>query len=265
MTGRLEGKTAIVVGAGQTPGDTTGNGRATAMRFAQEGAIVVCADHRIDSAEETVEIIRAAGGEATAIAADVTDESSVVALIDAALRSPGRIDILHNNVGIGAGDAGALSITEDAWDRIMTVNLKGVVFACKHALPPMRAAGSGVILNVSSVAAVCSVDIVAYKSSKAAVNAYTQALAIANASHGIRANSIMPGLINTPMAIETYVAAGFDRDELLQARDRLVPLRGGQGDAFDVANAALFLASDEARFITGVSLAVDGGQAARVG
>lgn len=210
-------------------------------------------------------MIREAGGDARAIAADVTDETSVAALIDASLGYLDRIDILHNNVGIGEGDAGAVSITGDAWDRIMAVNLKGVVFACKHALPSMRDAGSGVILNVSSIAAVCSVDIVAYKSSKAAINAYTQSLAIGNASYGVRANCIMPGLINTPMAIETYVAAGFDRDDLIDARDRMVPLRGGQGDASDVANAALFLASDEARFITGVSLAVDGGQSARVG
>ncbi len=265
MTDRLAGRTAIVVGAGQTPGATIGNGRATAVRFGQEGARVVCADHRIDSAEETADTIRRAGGHALALATDVTDEHSVADLIDVSLRRLDRIDILHNNVGIGAGDAGATSITAEAWDRIMDVNLKGVVFACKHALPSMRAAGSGVILNVSSIAAVCSVDIVAYKSSKAAINAYTQALAIGNASHGIRANSIMPGLINTPMAIETYVDAGFDRADLLAARDRMVPLRGGQGDASDVANAALFLASDEARFITGVSLAVDGGQSARVG
>jgi NAD(P)-dependent dehydrogenase (short-subunit alcohol dehydrogenase family) len=265
MAGRLAAQTALVMGAGQTPGDTLGNGRATALRFAQEGATVVCADHRVDSAEETVEMIRASGGEASSIEVEVTDEASVAAAIDASARRLGRIDILHNNVGIGSGDAGATSITEAALDHILDVNLKGAVFACKHVLPLMRDAGSGVILNLSSIAAVCSVDIVAYKSSKAALNAYTQAVAVANAPYGIRANSIMPGLINTPMAIETYVAAGFDRDELIQARDRLVPLEGGQGDAWDIANAALFLASDEARFITGVSLAVDGGQSARVG
>ena len=265
MTGRLDAKTALVMGAGQTPGTNLGNGRATALRFAQEGATVVCADHRIESAEETVEMIRASGGEASAVAVDVTDETAVSATIDAAVHRLGRIDILHNNVGIGTGDAGATAITETAWDHILDVNLKGVVFACKHALPVMRDAGAGVILNLSSIAAVCSVDIVAYKSSKAALNAYTQALAVANASYGIRANSIMPGLIDTPMAIESYVAAGFDRDKLIRTRDGLVPLRGGQGDAWDVANAALFLASDEARFITGVALAVDGGQSARVG
>ena len=172
MTGRLEGKTAIVVGAGQTPGATIGNGRSTTVRFGREGARVICADHRVDSAGETADSIRRAGGDAFAIEAEVTDEHSMADLIAASLRRLDRIDILHNNVGIGTGDAGATSITGEAWDRIMDVNLKGVVLAGKHSLPSMREAGSGVILDVSSIAAACSVDIVAYKSSKAAVDAY---------------------------------------------------------------------------------------------
>ncbi len=265
MAGRLEHKKAIVVGAGQTPGETIGNGRATALRFAQEGAQVVCADLRLESAQETARMIVDGGGNASAIHADVTDESSVRAMIDESLGTLGTIDILHNNVGIGAGDGTTLTITEEAWDRIMAVNLKGVVFACKHALPPMREARTGVILNVSSIAAVCSVDMAAYKSSKAALNSYTQSLAMANASYGVRVNSIMPGLMDTPMAIEAWTSAGFDRETLIDERNRSVPLNGGQGDGWDVANAALFLASDEAKFITGVNLPVDGGQTARVG
>jgi len=154
---------------------------------------------------------------------------------------------------------------EEVWDCIMAVNLKSMVFACKHALPHMRAQGSGVITNISSAAAVASVAILAYKSSKAALNAYSQSLATGNARFGIRANVIAPGLMNTPMAIEGNVAAGLDRTELIAARDRTVPLRGGMGAAWDVANAALFLASDEARFITGIVLPVDGGQSAKVG
>jgi NAD(P)-dependent dehydrogenase (short-subunit alcohol dehydrogenase family) len=148
----------------------------------------------------------------------------------------------------------------------MAVNLKSVEFPCKHALPVMREQRSGVITNVSSVAAVCSTGIVAYKTSKAGVNAYTQSLAIGNAKYGIRANVIMPGLMNTPMAIEGISAAtGVPKEDLIRQRDAAVPLRGKMGTAWDVAHAALFLASDEARFITGVALPVDGGQSARIG
>jgi NAD(P)-dependent dehydrogenase (short-subunit alcohol dehydrogenase family) len=156
-------------------------------------------------------------------------------------------------------------MTESAWNRIFSTNLTAIMLLCKHAIPVMRSQKAGVITNISSVAAVCSVGIVAYKTSKAALNAYTHALAMGNARFGIRANVIMPGLIETPMAIEGNVAAGADRDELIRRRDASVPLAGGMGSAWDVANAALFLASDEAKFITGVNLPVDGGQAARIG
>ena len=264
MSGRLAEKTAIVVGAGQTPGETIGNGRATAIRFAQEGARVCLVDHHLDSAEETLALIADEGGEGFCVEANVTDEGQCRNFIEACAGRYGRIDVLHNNVGIGAGDSGPASMTEEAWDRIFATNLKGVVFACKHALPIMRAQRAGSIINISSVAAVCSVGIVAYKASKAALNAYTQSLATGNAPHNIRANVIMPGLMNTPMAIEGYVAAGQDRETVINRRNASVPL-GAMGSAWDVANAALFLASDEARFITGVSLPVDGGQSARVG
>ena len=263
--GRLQGKVAIVVGAGQTPGATIGNGRATALRFAEEGARVLLVDRRLDSAEETLGMVAERGGEGSVQAADVTREADCKALIDACVERYGRVDILHNNVGIGTGDRGAASMTEDVWDRIFATNLKGVMLVCKHALPVMREQGGGAITNISSVAAVCAVGLVAYKSSKAALNAYTHALATGNARYGIRANVIMPGLMNTPMAIEGNVAAGRDREELIRQRDAMVPLGGRMGDAWDVANAAVFLASDEARFITGVCLPVDGGQAARIG
>ncbi len=263
--GRLQGKVAIVVGAGQTPGATIGNGRATALRFAEEGARVLLVDRRLDSAEETLAMVAERGGEGSVQAADITREADCKALIDACVERYGRVDILHNNVGIGTGDRGAASMTEDVWDRIFATNLKGVMLVCKHALPVMREQGGGAITNISSVAAVCAVGLVAYKSSKAALNAYTHALATGNARYGIRANVIMPGLMNTPMAIEGNVAAGRDREELIRQRDAMVPLGGRMGDAWDVANAAVFLASDEARFITGVCLPVDGGQAARIG
>lgn len=265
MTGRLEGRVAVVVGAGQTPGETMGNGRATALAFAREGARVLCVDRVEERAAATVAEIRAAGGEAAAHTADVTSEAACAGVVTACLDTFGGLDVVHNNVGIGLGDAGPTGITEAAWDRIMAVNLKGAVFVTKHALPHLRAQRRGVVLNVSSIAAVCAVGLIAYSASKAALNAYTRNLAIANAPYGIRVNAIMPGLMNTPMAIESHVAAGADRAELVARRDASVPLAGGMGDATDVANAAVFLASDEARFITGAVLPVDGGQSARVG
>jgi len=263
--GRLEGKTAVVVGAGQTPGSTIGNGRATALRFAEEGASVLCVDRLLESAEETVALIVDKGGNASALRADVTIESDCQGIIDASLDRYNRLDILHNNVGIGRGDRGVTSMTESAWEEIFTTNVKAVMLTCKHAVPIMREQGSGVITNISSVAAVCAVGLVAYKSSKAALNAYTHALATANARYGVRANVISPGLMNTPMAIEGNVAAGRDRDTVIAERNARVPLRAKMGSAWDVANAALFLASDEAGFITGVNLPVDGGQSARIG
>lgn len=263
--GRLSGKRAVVIGAGQTPGDTIGNGRATAIRFAQEGATVACVDMSRASAEETLGMIEAQGGNGIVIEADVTREVTCQELVAECDEKLGQIDILHNNIGIGRGDRGVTSMTEAAWEEIFATNVKAVMFLCKHALPGMRARGNGVITNISSVAAVCAVGLVAYKSSKAALNAYTHALATANARYGIRANVIMPGLMETPMAIEGNVAAGADRETLIAQRNARVPLGGKMGTAWDVANAALFLASDEASFITGVNLPVDGGQSAQIG
>lgn len=266
MSGRLGGKIAIVVGAGQTPGDTIGNGRATAILFAREGARVVAVDRNLASAAETVAMIESESGSAVAVEADATREADCRAFIERTLALHGRIDVLHNNVGIGGGDAGPAHVDEAVWDRILAVNLKSVILPCKHVLPVMRRQRGGAIVNVSSIAAVCATPIVAYKVSKAGVNAYTQSLAIGNAKHGIRANAIMPGLMNTPMAVEGISQAlGIAKEELVRARDAQVPLGGKMGTAWDVAYAALFLASDEARFITGAVLPVDGGQSARVG
>ena len=263
--GRLENKIAIVVGAGQTPGDTIGNGRATAIRFAEEGASVLLVDRDLGSAEETLERVIEHGGTGSCCEANVTSEGDCRSIIDTCVARYGRIDVLHNNVGIGFGDRGAASITEEIWDRIFDTNVKGTMLVCKHALPVMRAQGFGVITNISSVAAVCSVGMTAYKASKAALNAYTHSLAMGNARYGIRANVIMPGLMNTPMAIEGNVAAGQERETVIARRDSQVPLGAKMGTGWDVANAALFLASDEAKFITGVCLPVDGGQSARIG
>jgi NAD(P)-dependent dehydrogenase (short-subunit alcohol dehydrogenase family) len=266
MSERLAGKVAIVVGAGQTPGETIGNGRATAILFAREGAKVLCVDRNRESAEETVARIAGEGGTAIAFEADATDEAASRAFVAEAVQRFGRLDVLHNNVGIGIGDNTPSHIEVEHWDRILAVNLKSALLPCKAALPVLRAQRSGSIVNVSSIGAVCSMPTVAYKASKAALNAYTQSLALGNARHGIRANVIMPGLMNTPMAIEGLAAAmGVDKADLIRQRDAMVPLGGKMGDAWDVAWAAVFLASDEARFITGVALAVDGGQSARVG
>jgi NAD(P)-dependent dehydrogenase (short-subunit alcohol dehydrogenase family) len=263
---RLRDKVAVVVGAGQTPGDTVGNGRATALLFAREGARVVVVDRDLARARDTEAAIRGEGGAATAVEADVTREADCRRLVQAVVDAHGRIDVLHNNVGIGGGDAGPTSLAEEVWDRIMTVNVKGLFLTCKHVLPVMRRQMSGAIVNISSIAAVCSVGIVAYKTSKAAVNAFSHSLALGNARYGIRVNVIMPGLIDTPMAIEGISRArGVSKEELRRQRDAQVPLRGQMGTAWDVAHAALFLASDEARFVTGVVLPVDGGQSARIG
>ena len=263
---RLKDKVAIVVGAGQTPGDTIGNGRATSLLFAREGARVMLVDRDLKSAEETEAMIRDEGGECLTFEADITREPDCAALAQKCVETWNRIDILHNNVGIGGGDAGPTHLTQEAWDEIFDVNLKAMWLTCKHVLPLMREQRSGAIINLSSAAAVCSVGMVAYKVSKAGVNALTHSLAMGNAKYNIRVNALMPGLMNTPMAIEGISRARrIPKQELIRARDQQVPLGGKMGTAWDTAYAALFLASDEARFITGVVLPVDGGQSARIG
>jgi len=266
MGNRLKGKVAIIVGAGQTPGDTIGNGRAMAVLFAREGAMVMLVDRRLESAMETEAMIKKENGEAFAFKADITKSEDCRAMADACVKRYHQIDILVNNVGIGKGDSGPVKLAEDDWDRIFRVNLKGMFLACKHVLPVMEQQGRGSIINISSAAAVCAVSMLAYKTSKAGVNALTHSIAMQYAKKGIRVNAIMPGLMKTPMAIEGISQTrGIDKDELIKMRDKMVPLKGGMGDAWDTAYAALFLASDEAKFITSVVLPVDGGQCAKIG
>ncbi len=266
MGSRLEGKVAIVTGAGQTPGETIGNGRATALLFAREGARVLIVDRDMESAEETAVMIRAEGGECTTLNADVTSETDCRAIADTCIDTYHQIDILQNNVGIGFRDAGITKLLEEDWDRIFNVNLKSMFLTCKHVIPHMRERNAGAVTNISSVAAIASTGMVAYKTSKAGVMALTQNVAMGNARFGIRANCILPGLMNTPMAIEGYARSlGQPREQVIADRDARVPLNNRMGTGWDVAFASLFLGSDEARFITGVNLPVDGGQSIRIG
>jgi NAD(P)-dependent dehydrogenase (short-subunit alcohol dehydrogenase family) len=269
MSERLAGKVAIVTGAGQTEGHQIGNGRATAIAFAREGATVVLADRDEGSARETAEAI---GDAASVVAADVSREVDCRDLVAACLKRHGRVDVLHHNVGIGSGDGWTENLEIEAWERIMRVNAGSAALLAKAVVPPMRDQGAGAITNVSSIAAVCATITrlgnppLGYKMSKAALNALTQSLAQTYAADGIRANAILPGLIDTPMGVDAAAREfGLDRDRYAAVRDETVPLKGGMGSAWDVANAAVFLASDEARFVTGVLLPVDGGQSTRIG
>ena len=259
MTGRLADKVALVCGAGSS-GPGWGNGKATAMAFAREGAQVFAVDLNADAAEETVSLIAEAGHAATGHAANVADGDSVRAMVEACRQCYGRIDILHNNVGIG-GLGDPVDTPEELWDRVMRVNVTGMFLTCKYTLPLMLEQGSGAIVNVSSLSATKAIrPEVAYATSKGAVNAFTINVAMTYADRGIRCNAIVPGLIDTPMV------AGFLRDhygpdglaDLMRTRDALSPT-GKMGEAWDVAAAAVFLASDEARYVNGMLLNVDAG------
>jgi len=267
MPGRLEGKVAIVAGAGQTPGETIGNGRAISVLFAREGASVLCVDRVGDRARETAAMIARAGGRAEAFEADITRQDACVAMIAAAEVAFGPVDILVNNVGIGGGgDGPAHRLEEAAFDRILAVNLKGMWLAIRAVLPAMRERGAGAIVNISSLAGIAGGQQVAYEVSKAAVNRLTTSVAQANAAKGVRCNAVAPGLMDTPMAIAGIAAARGESQEAVRAvRNGRVPLGGQMGTAWDTASAALFLACDEARFITGVVLPVDGGMSSRIG
>ncbi|GAH27216.1 unnamed protein product, partial [marine sediment metagenome] len=202
MVDRLKGKIAIVVGAGQQQGDTVGNGRAMSIVFAREGAKIMLVDKNLDSAKETKLMIKKEGGECFVFKADITKEDNCQRLANKCVEIYGKIDILVNNVGIGTGDRKLVDLSEEVWDKIFDVNLKGMFFICKYVLPVMEKQESGSIINISSVAAVAAVRYVAYKISKSGVNSLTHQLAMKYAKNGIRVNAIMPGLINTPMAIE---------------------------------------------------------------
>jgi NAD(P)-dependent dehydrogenase (short-subunit alcohol dehydrogenase family) len=266
MAKRLEDRVAIVVGAGQTPGETIGNGRAISMLFAREGSKVMLVDRNIESVNETKSLVEKEGGDSFTFQADIINEDDCRRIAEKCVEWFGRIDVLVNVVGIGTGDSHIVKLDPEAWDTILDVNLKGTLLTCKYVLPVMKQQESGSIINISSVAAVCATRMTAYPVSKAGVNALTHQMAMTQAKHGIRVNAIMPGLMNTPMAIEgVSKALGVKKADLIKMRDQAVPLKGGMGDAWDTAYAALFLASDEAKFITSVVLPVDGGQCAKIG
>jgi NAD(P)-dependent dehydrogenase (short-subunit alcohol dehydrogenase family) len=262
MSGRLQDKIAIVFGAGSV-GPGWGNGKATATLFAREGARVVCVDFNPDAAMETVEIIAREGGAASAAICDVTRSEQVKRIVDEVVATHGRIDVLHNNVGY-ATMGGPVELSEDEWHKTIDLNITGCFITCKYVLPHMLARQSGAIVNVSSIAAIrwTGYPYAAYYAAKAAVNNFTMGLALQYAKDGIRANAVMPGLMNTPLIHQQISGQYKDPDDMVRARDAACPM-GRMGTAWDVAQAALFLASDEAAYITGVSLPVDGGLTCR--
>ncbi len=262
MTQRLAGRIALVFGAGSI-GPGWGNGKACAVTFARAGAKVVCADIGLTAAEETAGIIAAEGGQALALACDVTKSAEVEAAVDRTVKAHGRIDVLHNNVG-HAKMGGPVELSEAEWDRELDLNLKGVVLACKHALPVMLSQGRGSIINISSAAGLRYVgyDYASYYAAKGAVNQLTVGLALQYAARGIRVNAICPGLMDTPMIYNQITSAYGSREEMVAKRHAACPT-GRMGTAWDVANAALFLASDDAAYINAVILPVDGGLTAR--
>ena len=266
--GRLEGKVAVVVGAGSI-GPGWGNGKATAVTFARQGAEVFCVDRNQAAAEETAGIIVSEGGKATAFTADVSQAVEVEAMVAACLKTFGRIDVLDNNVGI-AEMGSVVEVAEADWDRVFAVNLKSAYLAMKHVIPVMVKQGGGSIINISSIASIRHVGIsyVSYNASKAAMNQMTRTTAVEFAPQHVRVNTILPGLMKTPMVEHSAgLAASYakgDVDAMWRVRDAQVPM-GHMGDAFDVANAALFLASDESRYVTGIELVVDGGITCKAG
>jgi NAD(P)-dependent dehydrogenase (short-subunit alcohol dehydrogenase family) len=262
MADRLKDKVALVVGAGSI-GPGWGNGKAAAVLFAREGAAVLCADVNPKAAQETADIIRSEGGTAQAVAADVSKHRDIAGMVRGCIDRFGRIDVLDYNVGL-AHVGGVVDLPEEDWDRIHDINLKGCYLTMKHVIPQMEAQGGGSIVNISSVASVryTGVPYTTYYTTKAAMNHLTRTVAAQYAPKGIRANAVLPGLMKTPMVEHSAGLAGSyadgDVEEMWKVRDAQVPM-GHMGDAWDVAKAALFLASDESRYITGIELLVDGG------
>ncbi|MEQ8603808.1 MAG: SDR family oxidoreductase [Marivibrio sp.] len=262
MSGRLEGKAALVVGAGSI-GPGWGNGKATAALFAREGARVACVDVNADAAEETAALIRDEGGEAIALSADVARAGDVEAMVAETHKTFGRIDVLDYNVGL-AHVGGVVELPEEEWGRVFDVNLKGCYLTMKHVIPLMEAQGGGSIVNISSIASIryTGVAYATYYATKAAMNHLTKTTAVQYASKGIRINAVLPGLMKTPMVEKSVGLAGSyakgDVEEMWRVRDKQVPM-GHMGDAWDVAHACLFLASDESKYVTGLELVVDGG------
>ena len=247
---RLEGKVAIVTGAGSS-GPGVGNGRAAATLFAREGARVLLADQTIERAGETLELIQSEGGKASTIQADVTNIDDCRRMVEVCMDRYGRLDILDNNVGISRRGT-VVEVSEEDWDQVMSINVKSIVLASKFAIPRMQETGGGSIINISSIAGLRAHSSTPYTASKAAVIGLTISMAADHGPDGIRTNCIAPGLVYTPM-----VAPRMD-DDLRQIRSAAAPLRT-EGTAWDIGYAALFLASDEARWVNGVVLPVDAG------
>jgi NAD(P)-dependent dehydrogenase (short-subunit alcohol dehydrogenase family) len=260
----LKDKVALVFGAGSV-GPGWGNGKATAVLFAREGAKVIGVDVNAAAAEETRAIIDGEGGTCHADTADVTRSDEVHGVVQRAMHRHGRIDVLHNNVGI-TEMGGPVELSEEGWHRVLDVNATSIFLTCKHVLPIMEQQGGGAIVNISSIAAIryTGYPYVAYYAAKAAVNQFTVGLALQYAAKGIRVNAVMPGLMNTPLIHQQISGQYKDADEMVRARDALAPT-GKMGTGWDIAKAALFLASDDAAYITGVCLSVDGGLHAKVG
>jgi len=259
----LAGKVALVVGAGVVGDEGIGNGRATALTFAREGAVVVCADLDGESAEHTARMIRDEGFSASAATMDVADLAAVERVVDDVVREHGRIDVLDNNVGVGIV-GGVTDIDPEDWDRVLRINLTGAFNTMRHVIPHMVAQGGGSIVNISSLAGIRFLGHsgAAYYASKAALNHLTRTTAAEFASRRVRVNAVLPGLMKTPMVAHiSGLSSAWDSnglDEMYEARDRQVPM-GHMGESWDVANAVLFLASDRAKYVTGIELRVDGG------
>lgn len=262
MTGRVAGKVALVVGAGSI-GPGWGNGKASSVLLAREGAKLVCADRDLDAAQETVDLIKNEGGDAIAVKVDATQEADMIAMVGAAMDAYDRIDILDNNVGI-AEVGSVVDLTVERWDQLHDINLKSCFLGMKHVIPHMVAQGGGAIVNISSIAAISftGVPYATYYTTKAAMSHLTRTTAAEFASRKVRVNAILPGLMKTPMvSAAASLTASYgdgDVDEMWKARDAQCPI-GHMGDAWDVAYAALYLASDEAKYVTGAELVVDGG------
>jgi NAD(P)-dependent dehydrogenase (short-subunit alcohol dehydrogenase family) len=255
---RLEGKVVLVFGAGSV-GEGWGNGKATSVAYAREGATVIAVDREKSAADATATIIDGLGGRSRSLAADVTDSASVKAVVDEVVKTEGRIDVLHNNVGTTIM-GGPVELSEQDWRTVLDVNLTSAYLTCKHVLPGMLARGKGAIINISSIAAIryTGYPYSAYYAAKAGVNQFTVGLALQYARQGIRVNAIMPGLMNTPLIYQQISGQYADAEAMARARHEATPM-GRMGTGWDIAAAAVFLASDEANYITGVCLPVDGG------
>jgi NAD(P)-dependent dehydrogenase (short-subunit alcohol dehydrogenase family) len=258
----LSDRVAMVFGAGSV-GPGWGNGKACAVAYARAGASVVCIDVKKAAAEETADIIAQEGGTALALACDVTKGAEVGKSAEATMRKFKRVDILHNNVG-HALMGGPVELNEEQWDRELAINLKGIFLAAKHVIPLMLGQKKGVITNISSAAGIRYVgyDFASYYAAKGGVNQLTIGLALQYARKGIRVNAILPGLMDTPLIYQQITGAYGSAEEMVAKRHAVCPM-GRMGTAWDVAHAAVFLASDEAQYITGVCLPVDGGLTAR--